>query len=76
MYYGKTPDSKETAWAAVCALEKSPITKKFASDVCLNIESELESYSWQNTTDPHAKGYPVAQVKDLNCKNESSFPTC
>ena len=76
MHYGKRPGSSEAVWATVCSLKESPITKKFASDVCLNINSELESYFWQNTTDPYAVGYPSEQVKDLTCKEEGNFSTC
>ncbi|CAG5096608.1 Oidioi.mRNA.OKI2018_I69.XSR.g14699.t1.cds [Oikopleura dioica] len=80
-YYGRLfvktvrPDGK-TTWATVCSNEKSPITKKFANTVCLNINSELESFSWKNTTDPRTKGYPLIQEKSLFCDDETDFSTC
>ena len=69
------PDS-QTTLATVCSKDKSPISKKFASTVCLNINSELDSFSWKNTTDPFAKGFPLIQEKDLFCKDETDLSTC
>lgn len=80
-YYGRLivkterPDS-QTTLASVCSKDKSPISKKFASTLCLNINSELDSFSWENTTDPFAKGFPLIQEKDLFCKDETDFSTC